>query len=206
MTIFDTDASKSCLKWMQAGKEAGNWSSWLKDPHALRPPGGRSQSGRFTSSPIKSTLILIGTSAADQRHRMHLAVAAHRIICLMMLLRGDLSETMETANWYLKLRGRVEKPGELAGFSVLLNRVPVRVSETERAVAEELFRSWLALEIYLGSRAAYRRSNGQRRAFGVIADKTPNRALAAHVQSAVKEAEDLLEEIDQMILNPAEVA
>ena len=23
VTIFDTDASKSCLKWMQAGKEAG---------------------------------------------------------------------------------------------------------------------------------------------------------------------------------------
>ena len=36
--------------------------------------------------------------------------------------------------------------------------------------------------------------------------KTPNRALAAHVQSAMKEAGDLLEEIDQLILNPAEVA
>jgi hypothetical protein len=34
----------------------------------------------------------------------------------MMLSRGDLSETLETANWYLKLRGRVEKPDELAGF------------------------------------------------------------------------------------------
>jgi chromosome partitioning protein len=30
VTIFDTDASKSCLKWMQAGKEAGNWSPWLR--------------------------------------------------------------------------------------------------------------------------------------------------------------------------------
>ena len=26
VTIFDTDASQSCLKWMQAGQEAGNWS------------------------------------------------------------------------------------------------------------------------------------------------------------------------------------
>jgi chromosome partitioning protein len=41
---------------------------------------------------------------------------------------------------------------------------------------------------------------------GVIADKTPNRALAAHVQSAVTEAGELLEEIDQLILNPAEIA
>ena len=41
---------------------------------------------------------------------------------------------------------------------------------------------------------------------GVIADKTPNRALATHVQSAMKEAGDLLEDIDQLILNPAEIA
>ena len=98
-----------------------------------------------------------------------------------------------------------EMPGELAGFSVLLNRVPVRVSETERAVAEELFQSLPALETYLGSRAAYVRMDREG-LLGVIADKTPNRALAAHVQSAVKEAGDLLEEIDQLILNPAEVA
>ena len=41
---------------------------------------------------------------------------------------------------------------------------------------------------------------------GVIADKTPNRALAAHVRNAVKEAGELLDEIDQLILAPAEVA
>jgi chromosome partitioning protein len=41
---------------------------------------------------------------------------------------------------------------------------------------------------------------------GVIADKTLNRALATHVQSAVKEAGDVLDEIDQLILAPAEVA
>jgi chromosome partitioning protein len=99
----------------------------------------------------------------------------------------------------------VEKPGELAGFSVSLNRVSVRVSETERAVAGELFNSLPALEAYLGNRAAYVRMD-QEGLLGVIADKTPNRALAAHVQSAVKEAGDLLEEIDQLILNPAEVA
>ena len=64
----------------------------------------------------------------------------------MILSHGDLNETMETASWDLKLRGRVEKPNELAGFSVTLSRVPVRVSETERAVAEELSQSLSALE------------------------------------------------------------
>ena len=35
VTIFDTDASKSCLKWMQAGQEAGNWSSHVEVIHTL---------------------------------------------------------------------------------------------------------------------------------------------------------------------------
>jgi chromosome partitioning protein len=35
VTIFDTDASKSCLKWMQAGKEAGNWSPLVEVIHTL---------------------------------------------------------------------------------------------------------------------------------------------------------------------------
>jgi chromosome partitioning protein len=79
------------------------------------------------------------------------------------------------------------------------------VSETERAVAEELFQSLPALEAYLGSRSAYGRMDNEG-LLGVIADKTSNRALAAHIQNAVKEAGDLLEEIDQLILTPVEVA
>ena len=205
VTIFDTDASKSCLKWMQAGKEAGNWSPLVEVIHTLDAHRVAEAIGQIYEQPDQEHLILIDTFGGGSEAQDVLAVAAHRIICPMMLSRGDLSETLETANWYLKLRSRVEKPDELAGFSVLLNRVPVRVSETERAVAEELFQSLPALEIYLGSRAAYVRMDREG-LLGVIADKTPNRALAAHVQSAVKEAGDLLEEIDQMILNPAEVA
>ncbi len=205
VTIFDTDASKSCLKWMQAGKEAGNWSPLVEVIHTLDAHRVAEAIGQIYEQPDQEHLILIDTFGGGSEAQDVLAVASHRIICPMMLSRGDLSETLETANWYLKLRARVEKPGELAGFSVLLNRVPVRVSETERAVAEELFQSLPALEIYLGSRAAYVRMDREG-LLGVIADKTPNRALAAHVQSAVKEAGDLLEEIDQLILNPAEVA
>jgi chromosome partitioning protein len=134
-----------------------------------------------------------------------LAVAAHRIVCPMMLSRGDLSETLETASWYLKLRDRVEKPDELAGFSVTFSRVPIRLSQTERAVADELFRSLPACEAYLSNRSAYVRMDKEG-LLGAIADKTLNRGLAAHLQTAVTEAAELLEEIDRSILVPAEVA
>ena len=88
---------------------------------------------------------------------------------------------------------------------MFLSRVPVQVSETERAVAAELFQSLPALEAYLGNRSAYGRMDNEG-LLGVIANKTPNRALAAHIQNAVKEAGDLLEEIDRLSLTSAEVA
>ena len=204
VTIFDTDSSRSCLKWMQAGQEAGKWSPFVEVIHTLDAHLVVEAIGQIYEQQDQEHLILIDTFGGGSEAQDILAVAAHRIVCPMMLSRGDLSETMETASWYLKLRGRVEKPEELAGFSVLLNRVPVRVSETERAVAEELFQSLPALEAYLGNRSAYVRMDKEG-LLGVIADKTPNRALAAHVRNAVKEAGELLEEIDQLILAPAEV-
>jgi chromosome partitioning protein len=79
------------------------------------------------------------------------------------------------------------------------------LSETERLVAEELFRSLPACEAWLSNRSAYVRMDREG-LLGPIADKTPNRGLAAHLQAAVTEAGALLDEIDQLILSPAEVA
>jgi chromosome partitioning protein len=205
VTIFDTDASRSCLNWMLTGKDAGNWSPLVDVIHTLDAHRVAEAIGQIYEQQDQEHLILIDTFGGGSEAQDVLAVAAHRIICPMMLSRGDLSETLETANWYLKLRSRVERPDELAGFSVSLSRVPVRVSETERAVADELFRSLPSLEAYLGNRIAYVRMDKEG-LLGVIAAKTLNRALAAHVQNAVKEAGDLLDEIDQLILAPAEVA
>ena len=205
VTVFDTDASKSCLKWMLAGQEAGNWSPLVEVIHTLDAHRAIEAVGQIYEQQDQEHLILIDTFGGGSEAQDVLAVAAHRIVCPMMLSRGDLSETLETANWYLKLRGRVEKPDELAGFSVTLSRVPLRVSETERAIADELFRSLPALEAFLSNRSAYVRMDKEG-LLGAIADKTPNRGLAAHIQNAVKEAGELLDEIDQLILTPVEVA
>jgi chromosome partitioning protein len=146
VTIFDTDASKSCLKWMQAGQEAGNWSPLVEVIHTLDAHRVVEAIDQIYEQPDQEHLILIDTFGGGSEAQDVLAVAAHRIICPMMLSRGDLSETLETASWYLKLRGRVDNPDELAGFSVVFSRVQVRLSEAERAVADELFRSLPACE------------------------------------------------------------
>lgn len=205
VTVFDTDSSKSCLTWKQSGQEAGNWSPLVEVIHTLDVHRVVEAIGQIYEQPDQEHLILIDTFGGGSEAQDVLAVAAHRILCPMMLSRGDLSETLETASWYLKLRDRVETPAELGGFSVTLSRVPVRLSETERQVAEELFRSLPACEAWLSNRSAYVRMDKEG-LLGQIADGTPNRGLAMHLQAALTEATDLLDEIDRAILAPAECA
>jgi chromosome partitioning protein len=155
--------------------------------------------------PDQEHLILIDTFGGGSEAQDVLAVAAHRIICPMMLSRGDLSETLETANWYLKLRARVDNPDELAGFSVVFSRVQVRLSEDR---ARGGGRTLPVAACLRGLAVAAAPMSGWTRKGSSARSRTRRQTarLAAHVQNAVKEAGDLLEEIDQLILNPAEVA
>lgn len=205
VTIFDTDASKSCLNWMQAGQDSRNWSPLVEVIHSLDAHRVVEAIDQIYEQPDQDHLILIDTFGGGSEAQDVLAVAAHRIVCPMMLSRGDLSEALETASWYLALRRRVENPEALPGFSVSFSRVPLRLSEAERAVAETLFRSLPACETYLSNRSAYIRMDKEG-LLGAIAEQTPNRGLAGHLLAALKEATDLLDEIDRSILAPAEVA
>lgn len=116
VTIFDTDASKSCLNWMQAGQDSGNWSPLVEVIHSLDAHRVVEAIDQVYEQPDQDHLILIDTFGGGSVAQDVLAVAAHRIVCPMMLSRGDLSEAVETANWYLSLRGRVDKPAALPGF------------------------------------------------------------------------------------------
>ena len=80
----------------------------------------------------------------------------------------------------------------------MLSRIPQRVSESERLVAEELFRSLPTLENFLGNRSIYVRMD-QSGLLGPMAAGMQNRGVAAHVQAALCEAEDVLTEIDALL-------
>jgi chromosome partitioning protein len=76
VTIFDTDASKSCLKWMQAGKEAGNWSPLVEVIHTLDAHQVAEAIGQIYEQPDQEHLILIDTFGGGSEAQDVLAVAA----------------------------------------------------------------------------------------------------------------------------------
>ena len=76
VTIFDTDASKSCLKWMQAGQEAGNWSSHVEVIHTLDAHRVVEAIDHIYEQPDQEHLILIDTFGGGSEAQDVLAVAA----------------------------------------------------------------------------------------------------------------------------------
>ena len=77
VTIFDTDTSKSCLKWLQAGKEAGNWSPLVEVIHTLDAHRVAEAIGQIYEQQDQEHLILIDTFGGGSEAQDVLAVAAH---------------------------------------------------------------------------------------------------------------------------------
>jgi energy-coupling factor transporter ATP-binding protein EcfA2 len=69
VTIFDTDSSRSCLKWMQAGQQAGNWPTMdFPNPDPARRPDPAAERGGAAVREMKR----------PDRMRREGADAAHR--------------------------------------------------------------------------------------------------------------------------------
>jgi len=199
VTVFDTDASRSCHAWMERAKASGNWSPRIEVIHSLDAGHIAEVIAQIHEQPDQEHLVLIDTFGGASEAQDDLAGLAHQIVCPTMLSRADLTETRATAAWYLALGDRVADARLLPPFTVALSRVPLRISETERAIAAELFASLPAFEAFLGNRSSYLRMD-EAGLLGSLADSLPNRGVAVHLQSALQEAEALLVEIDRSIL------
>jgi energy-coupling factor transporter ATP-binding protein EcfA2 len=81
VTIFDTDSSKSCLKWMQVGQKLGNWSPLVEVIHALDAHRVAEAIDQSYEQRDQEHLILIDTFDGGLEAQDVLAVAAHRRIC-----------------------------------------------------------------------------------------------------------------------------
>ena len=195
VTLFDADISRSCHDWAGRAQAAGNWSPLIDVIHCRDAGRVIEAIDVISVQPDQEHLILIDTPAGACEVTDQLATAAHQFICPMMLSRADFNEARATASWYLGLQARSPRPDAFAAFTIALSRVPLRISETEKTVAAELFASLPVFENFLGNRSSYLRMD-EAGLLGPMAERLQNRGVAAHLLTSLREAEDLLAEID----------
>lgn len=195
VTLFDTDISRSCSSWAERARAAGNWSPLIEVIHSRDAGRVIDTINEIVTLPDQEHLILIDTPAGACEGTDHLTSAAHQIVCPTMLSRADLTEARATASWFLALQARSVRPEDFASFTIALSRVAQRISETEKTVASELFASLPVFENFLGYRSSYLRMD-EAGLLGLMAERMQNRGVATHLLASLREAEDLLAEID----------
>ena len=195
VTLFDTDISRSCHDWSGRAQAAGNWSPMIDVIHCRDVGRVVDTITEISAQPDQEHLILIDTPAGACEVTDQLTAVAHQIICPMLLSRADLNQARATASWYLEMKARSPRPNAFAVFTIALSRVPLRISETEKTVAAELFATLPVFENFLGNRSSFLRMD-EAGLLGPMAERLQNRGVATHLLTSLREAEDLLAEID----------
>ena len=198
VTIFDTDASQSCYKWMAAGRAAGNWSPLVEVVPTLAADAVLQTIDEIYEQPDQEHLILIDTFGGGSEAADDYVLAAHLIVTPLMLSRSDVAEAQETQEWHRRLATRVTDQSAVPPLAAVINRYPNRMSEPERATLQEAFETLPVIGDFVLNRAAYSRMDREG-LLGSIRDNMVNKGVAAHINDAVAEMSAVLDVLDDTI-------
>ena len=198
VTIFDTDESRSSWKWMERAKALGHWNDLVRVVPTLSAATVLEEIRSIFAQPDQEHLVLIDTFGGGSEAQDHLALISHLLVAPCMLSANNYEESVETGLWYVRLKSRVEDPGELPPFRVLLNRVPLSRAAAEQEIYEKLVRNMPVLGEVVMNRAMYGRLDGQG-LLGEIRRATRNPGVASHLATALQEMDEVLTELDRII-------
>lgn len=198
VTVFDTDNSQSTFQWMLNGKDKDRWSERGEVIHSLDETAIIETIDSIRDMPDQEHLVLIDTYGGASEAADALALESDIVIVPSGLSRSDVTETTQTMLWRERLTERVDMPEAVPPAWVIINSIPLRRNEAEEAAIKHLLSTLPALEEPVMRRAAYQRMDLEG-LLGPIRDSIPNRAVAAHIVTALEEMEAVLSEIDAVI-------
>ena len=154
----------------------------------------------FAWSGGKTDYIIIDTQGAGGEWADTIAVHADHIVCPVMLTETDFDKTMDTFEWYERLRERADDPAALPTFTCVVSRVPRKATKTMLAVASKCQESFPLLPIMFMERGQHADGDAEN-LLHVLADKKRNgspldRPHAKNFDEAVEEAADILKAIE----------
>ncbi len=129
-----------------------------------------------------------------------IAVLADHIVTPVMLSASDLDVGAQTADWFERLRSRVDDPASLPRHHVILNMVDPKTTRADAALIEEAVARFPVIETVMLRRNAYKEMDqkGLLHALALQKQSDPNPLMRPHVRhvvEALEEATDILNNI-----------
>jgi chromosome partitioning protein len=144
--------------------------------------------------------VFIDTAGVGAEWSDGIAVLADHIVTPVMLSTSDLDVGAQTADWFEKLRSRVDDPDSLPRHHVVLNMVDQKTTRADAALIQAAITRFPVVETVMLRRNAYKEMDekGLLHAIALQKQADPNPLMRPHVRhvvEALEEATDILNNI-----------
>lgn len=144
--------------------------------------------------------VFIDTAGVGAEWSDGIAVLADHIVTPVMLSTSDLDVGAQTADWFEKLRSRVDDPDSLPRHHVVLNMVDPKTTRADAALIQAAVIRFPVVETVMLRRNAYKEMDekGLLHAIALQKQADPNPLMRPHVRhvvEALEEATDILNNI-----------
>jgi len=197
--LIDTDSTGVLVAWYRRADATGFGSPLLRSA-TVESVGGVEHKIEQTYEADSADFIFIDTPGVGAEWSDGIAVLADHIVTPVMLSTSDLDVGAQTADWFEKLRSRVDDPASLPRHHVVLNMVDPKTTRADAALIEAAIARFPVVETVMLRRNAYKEMDekGLLHAIALQKQADPNPLMRPHVRhvvEALEEATDILNNI-----------
>ena len=197
--LIDTDSTGVLGTWHKRAETAGLGSPLLRSA-SVESVGAVDRLIEQVYAADSADFIFIDTAGVGAEWSDGIAVLADHIVTPVMLSTSDLDVGAQTANWFEKLRARVDDPESLPRHHVVLNMVDPKTTRADAALIEAAIARFSVIETVMMRRNAYKEMDekGLLHAVALQKQADPNPLMRPHVRhvvEALEEATDILNNI-----------
>ncbi len=133
--LIDTDSTGVLGTWHKRAEAAGLGSPLLRSA-TVESVGAVDRRIEQVYAADSADFIFIDTAGVGAEWSDGIAVLADHIVTPVMLSTSDLDVGAQTADWFKKLRARVDDPESLPRHHVVLNMVDPKTTRADAALIE----------------------------------------------------------------------
>jgi len=197
--LIDTDSTRVLGAW-HARAQTGGLSSPLLSSATVETVAGVEDQIDQVYMAGTADFIFIDTAGVGAEWSDGIAVLADHIVSPVMLSTSDFDVGAQTADWFEKLKSRVDDPSSLPRHHVVLNMVDPKTTRADAALIEEALTRFPVIETVMMRRNTYKEMDqkGLLHALALEKQSDPNPLMRPHVRhvvEALEEATDILNNI-----------
>ena len=197
--LIDTDSTGVLGTWHKRAEAAGLGSPLLRSA-TVESVGAVDRRIEQVYAADSADFIFIDTAGVGAEWSDGIAILADHIVTPVMLSTSDLDVGAQTADWFEKLRARVDDPDSLPRHHVVLNLVDPKTTRADATLIEAAIARFPVVETVMMRRNVYKEMDekGLLHAVALQKQADPNPLMRPHVRhvvEALEEATDILNNI-----------